>query len=67
LTPPESSKALKYTDDNTYFYVRNAQGDIIKIVNGSGSVVVEYTYDAWGNIMSTTGSMTGTLGVDNPF
>ena len=58
---------MKYTDGNTYFYVRNAQGDIIKIVNSSGTVVVEYAYDAWGNLMSTTGSMAATLGQDNPF
>ena len=59
--------ALKYTDGNTYFYVRNAQGDIIKIVDVSGSVVVEYAYDAWGKPMGVTGSMAATLGVDNPF
>ena len=59
--------ALKYTDGNTYFYVRNAQGDIIKIVDTSGNVVVEYAYDAWGKPMGVTGSMAATLGVDNPF
>ncbi len=58
---------LKYTDGNMYFYVRNIQGDIIKIVNSSGTAVVEYAYDAWGNPMGTTGSMAATLGVDNPF
>jgi RHS repeat-associated protein len=50
-----------------YFYVRNAQGDIIKLINSSGVVVVEYAYDAWGRLMSTTGSLAGTLGVDNPY
>ena len=59
--------ALKYTNGNTYFYVRNAQGDIIKIVDTSGNVVVEYAYDAWGKPMGVTGSMAATLGVDNPF
>ena len=58
---------LKYTDGNLYFYVYNAQGDIIKIVNSSGTVVVEYGYDAWGNLLFTSGSMAGTLGADNPF
>ena len=28
---------------------------------------MEYTYDAWGNIVSTTGSMASTLGQANPF
>jgi RHS repeat-associated protein len=27
---------------------------------------VEYTYDAWGNILTTTGSMASTLGTHNP-
>jgi RHS repeat-associated protein len=28
--------------------------------------VVEYTYDAWGKLLTTTGSMASTLGVHNP-
>ena len=31
------------------------------------SVVVNYTYDSWGNVVSITGSMADTLGQDNPF
>ncbi len=58
---------LKYTDNSMYFYVRNAQGDITKIVNKDGNEVVAYAYDAWGNLMSTTGSLASTLGVDNPY
>ena len=30
-------------------------------------MVVEYTYDAWGKVLSTTGSMAGTLGTIQPF
>ena len=37
------------------------------MIDSSGNLVVEYTYDAWGNILSTTGNMAGTLGEDNPF
>jgi len=41
--------------DNThanaeYFYIRNQQGDITHIVNSSGTTVVKYKYDAYGNI-----------------
>ena len=36
------------------------------IVNTSGTVVVEYTYDAWGRLLTTTGSMASTLGEINP-
>ena len=28
--------------------------------------MVEYTYDAWGNLLSVTGSLANTLGADNP-
>lgn len=50
-----------------YFYLKNAQGDVVGLVDSSGTQVVAYTYDAWGNILSTTGSMAGSLGVTNPF
>ena len=49
-----------------YFYVRNAQGDVTGLVTTSGTRVVTYTYDAWGNPLSTTGSMAATLGEQNP-
>ena len=50
----------------TYYYLRNAQGDIVGIVDTSGNTVVSYAYDAWGKLLSTTGTMASTLGVDNP-
>jgi YD repeat-containing protein len=49
-----------------YYYVTNIQGDVIKIVNASGTTVVDYTYDTWGTLQSTTGSMASTLGAHNP-
>ena len=33
----------------TYFYVTNLQGDVISIRDSSGTALVSYTYDAWGN------------------
>ena len=36
----------------TYFYRKNAQGDIIAILDNEGRVVVKYTYDAWGNTVT---------------
>ena len=32
-----------------YFYVRNAQGDIIRLIDGDGVRVVSYAYDSWGS------------------
>ena len=49
-----------------YFYLKNAQGDVTGIVDAAGTQVVTYTYDAWGKLLSTTGSMAGTLGEYNP-
>ena len=49
-----------------YFYVKNAQGDVTGLISASGTRVVTYTYDAWGNPLTTTGSMAATLGAQNP-
>ncbi len=40
-----------------YFYRKNLQGDVIGIVDASGASVAEYRYDAWGKVLSATGSM----------
>ena len=49
-----------------YFYLKNAQGDVTGIVNAAGTQVVAYTYDAWGKLLSTTGTMAGSIGTLNP-
>ena len=58
-------RSVVYNGSN-YYYLRNAQGDVLGIVNAYGVVVASYTYDAWGNVLSVTGSMSGTLGTLNP-
>jgi RHS repeat-associated protein len=50
----------------TYLYLTNIQGDVIAILDTDGNVVVQYTYDAWGNILTTTGTLAETLGTLNP-
>jgi RHS repeat-associated protein len=50
-----------------YYYLRNAQGDIVKLIDASGATVVEYTYDTWGKKVQTTGSLAGSLGLVQPF
>ena len=49
-----------------YNYIKNAQGDIVGLVDFNGTKVVEYIYDAWGNHLSTFGTMASTLGKYNP-
>ena len=41
-----------------YFYVKNLQGDVVRIVDLSGTEVASYVYDAWGNIKDTKGDPT---------
>ena len=53
-------------NDTPYYYITNLQGDVVAIVNSSGTTVVKYTYDAWGRLISTTGTMASTLGQYNP-
>ncbi|MPW26723.1 DNRLRE domain-containing protein [Alkalibaculum sp. M08DMB] len=50
-----------------YYYVRNAQSDIIGIVDGAGEEVVSYTYDSWGKLVSIDGSLKDTVGEKNPY
>ena len=41
-----------YNDGSTstlYYYVLNAQGDVIALLNSAGSLVASYNYGAWGN------------------
>ena len=51
---------------STYYYLRNAQGDVIGLVDSSGNRVVSYSYDAWGGLLSITGSEATGIGEDNP-
>ena len=57
---------INYGGQN-YFYVRNAQNDIIGMVDTSGNWVVEYQYDAWGKLLGTSGTLANTLGQANPY
>ena len=44
--------AMIYNDGSTttlYYYVLNAQGDVIALLNSAGSLVASYNYGAWGN------------------
>jgi len=50
-----------------YWYVYNAQNDVIGLINADGEYVVEYTYSAYGLPLSKTGTMADTLGTLNPF
>ena len=41
-------------DGTQYYFVKNLQRDVVQIRSIYGMVVVEYAYDAWGNVLSLT-------------
>ncbi len=49
-------------DGTAYTYMLNLQGDVIALLNSSGGYVAKYVYDAWGKVLSST----GTLAEENP-
>ena len=40
-----------------YYYIKNAQNDVVAIADASGNVVVRYYYNAWGNIKLRQGTV----------
>ena len=48
------------TNGSWYYYIYNAHGDVVGLVNDAGTVVNTYEYNAWGNITAEIES------VDNP-
>ena len=61
-----SREAVEY-NGAVYYYLYNAQGDVLGLFDNNLNVVVNYTYDSWGNLLSVTGDMANTLGQANPF
>lgn len=51
------------TVSGTYYYRYNLQGDVIALLNTSGEVVAEYTYDPYGNLIGYPTE----IGEINPF
>ena len=49
-----------------YYLVKNLQGDVTQIRSVYGTVLVEYAYDAWGNVLDISGTYASTLGQNNP-
>ena len=40
--------SVTFVTQETYTYVKNLQGDVIRILDSDGIAVVKYTYDPWG-------------------
>ena len=37
--------------------VKNQQGDVEKVISADGTILASYTYDAWGNVLTSEGSL----------
>ncbi len=37
-------------------FIKNLQGDVERIVTETGSLIAQYTYDAWGNVLTGSGT-----------
>ena len=62
---------MQYTNSttattNTYYFLRNLQGDVIAIYDTTGNKVVEYSYDAWGNCTIESATTNYDLAHANP-
>ena len=52
-----SYKASSNATPVMYYYLTNLQGDIVGILDSSGTTVATYTYNAWGKLLSSTGDL----------
>ena len=53
----------------TFWFEKNLQGDIVAVYNETGTKLISYAYDAWGNFRTTTHNHSGTnaYAAYNPF
>ena len=52
-----SYKASSTATPVMYYYLTNLQGDVTGILDSSGTTVAAYTYNAWGKILSSSGTL----------
>jgi RHS repeat-associated protein len=51
-----------------YWYVYNAHGDVVSLVDASGATVASYAYDSWGNLLAgSSESIPNANGWVNPY
>ena len=49
----ENGEAFGFSiNGKEYFYVKNAQNDVVRIVDSANETVVSYQYDSWGKLLS---------------
>ena len=63
----QNRPAIVAYNGTKYAYIYNFQGDVLGLIDSNGTEVVKYTYDAWGKVLSATGSLASSLGIVQPF
>ena len=46
----------KTSGGDVTLYLKNAHGDVVQLTNGSGDITKQYSYDAFGNVLSEAAS-----------
>ena len=54
------------TAETYYYYTFNVQGDVVGIIDSTGTQVVSYEYGIWGDNTVITGTLADTIGNKNP-
>lgn len=54
-------------EDDTYYYLKDIQGNILSIINESGTELVQYEYDAFGNVINNPDDPYGDIFEINPY
>lgn len=60
LRDPYGNLVSMVSGGATYYYTADAVGSIILLTNSTSANAATYTYDAWGNITNTTGTIAPT-------
>nr|WP_272509010.1 RHS repeat-associated core domain-containing protein [Clostridium ganghwense] len=58
---------MNLNGEDEYYYIRNAQGDIIGLYDKNGEEVVKYSYDSWGKLISINDTSNKDVGEKNPY
>lgn len=63
------------TESDTMYYLHNTRGDVVKLTDATGNIIIDYTYDPFGNGKEVDSNKFGMNGfnpqplaeIDNPF
>ena len=64
--PSGNVVSVNYNGED-YYYLRNAQNDVVELLDSTGASKVLYQYNSWGRLLKIQGSGAWTIGRENPF